>query len=40
MSEIQELFFADGACSNNMQLLELMYNNGMNLQAYSGKPEF
>lgn len=40
MTEIQELFFADGACSDNMQLLEFMYNKGMNLEIYSDKPEF
>ena len=34
--EIKELFFADGACSDNMQLLEFMFNKGMNLKEYEG----
>ena len=38
--EIKELFFADGACSDNMQLLEFMFNKGMNLKEYEGQPEF
>ena len=40
LQEIMELFFADGACSDNMQLLEFMYNKGMNLKEYAGQPEF
>ena len=38
--EIKELFFADGACSDNMQLLEFMFNKGMNLKEYEEQPEF
>ena len=40
LTEVKELFFADGACSDNMQLLEFLYNKGMNLKEYAGQPQF
>lgn len=32
--EIKDIFFADGAVSDNMQLTEFMYNRGMNFKQF------
>lgn len=34
--EIKDIFFADGAVSDNMQLTEFMYNRAMNYKQYKG----
>ncbi len=32
--EVRDIFFADGAVSDNMQLTEFMYNRAMNFKQY------
>jgi hypothetical protein len=32
--EVRDIFFADGAVSDNMQLTEFMYNRAMNFKQF------
>jgi hypothetical protein len=36
--EIKDIFFADGAVSDNMQLSEFLYNRAMNLVQFKDDP--
>jgi hypothetical protein len=36
--EVKDIFFADGAVSDNMQLSEFMYNRAMNFKQFKDNP--